>query len=133
MTRAIVTLCPHYPRYLRELQSPDGDPASAAQMFLHKVVPFVIECVVTSGIYFVNDFPHSPFTPMLRVSSLFFFLFFISLCSNNYFRVLLGLTNLLHITEIMLPKLLHLKPTVKLMPSILPCPKLFLDYKKKST
>jgi hypothetical protein len=72
MMRAIVTLCPHYPRYLREIQSPAGDPSLCANNFIHKVIPFVIECVVTSGIYFVNDFPHSPFTSSLQVSAIYF-------------------------------------------------------------
>jgi hypothetical protein len=68
MIRAIVSLCPHYTRYVTEQQSSEGDPSICAVTFLHKVVPYVIECVVTSGIYFVLDFPHSPFTALLRVS-----------------------------------------------------------------
>jgi hypothetical protein len=79
MIRAIATLCPHYSRYVKEQQSTDGDSSLAADTFLHKVVPFVIECVVTSGIYFIVDFPHSPFTALLRVSFLNF-IFFTIIC-----------------------------------------------------
>ena len=70
MMATITTLIPHYSRFVREHKSLNGDDATAADTFLYKVLPFVVECVVTSGIFFVKDFPNSPFTPLLRVSFL---------------------------------------------------------------
>ena len=68
MMAAITTLIPSYSRFVCEHKSSNGDDATAADTFLYKVIPFVIECVVTSGIFYVRDFPNSPLTSQLRVS-----------------------------------------------------------------
>lgn len=122
MMNAITTLCPSYQRFIQEQKSANGDPSLAARTFLYKVIPFVMECVVTSGIYFVTDFPNSPFTSLLRVSlfvlSYFYFIviFYDRIGTNsNFVSLLLGLIILPVITVNMFFKLLLIVSTIILI------------------
>jgi hypothetical protein len=64
-------LLPKYPEYLRQQKSAMGDKSTCCTKFLYDIIPFMVEIVVTSGIYLTRDFPSHPMSQYLRVSLVF--------------------------------------------------------------
>jgi hypothetical protein len=60
-------LIPCYKRFLQEHQSEKGDKSLAAKKFLFHVLPFFAETALSSGIYFVKEYPKHPFSLILLV------------------------------------------------------------------
>ena len=42
-----------------------GDSTICAYKFLHHIIPYLVEALVTDGIYFINDFPNHIITQFL--------------------------------------------------------------------
>jgi ASC-1-like (ASCH) protein len=60
-------LIPCYKRFVEEKESNAGDKSLAAYTFLYHVLPFFVETVLSSGIYFVQEYPNHPFSHVLLV------------------------------------------------------------------
>jgi hypothetical protein len=50
-------LLPEYDRWLEESQSDIGDKTICADKFLNDILPYLVEVLVTDGIYFTQEFP----------------------------------------------------------------------------
>jgi hypothetical protein len=61
-------LLPQYDEYCRQQRSPSGDKSTCCTKFLYDIIPFMVEVVVTSGIYLIKDIPNHPMSQYLRVS-----------------------------------------------------------------
>jgi hypothetical protein len=61
-------LLPKYDEYCRQQRSAHGDKTSCCTKFLYQILPFMVEIVVTGGIYLIKDHPNHPMSQYLRVS-----------------------------------------------------------------
>jgi hypothetical protein len=61
-------LIPCYPRFVQEQKSGNGDDSIAATTFLYQVLPYFVETVLATGIYFVVEYPDHPFSHILQVT-----------------------------------------------------------------
>jgi uncharacterized membrane protein SirB2 len=72
-------LIPSYKRFVEEQNSPVGEKSLAAKKFLYHVLPYFVETVLSSGIYFVKEYPNHPFSHILLVRKIIVFMLLIML------------------------------------------------------
>ena len=46
-----------YRMWLQEQRGPDGDKGECWECFLYKIIPYLVETLVTDGIHFIIDYP----------------------------------------------------------------------------